>query len=237
MSGRFWENWKYDPQRPRIADLCCGAGGAAKGIYDSLTARGLRPRIVGFDIRNQAHYPYSFVRMDALDVDLGAVGDRFDFIWASPPCQKWSVATTRTRYVTHSVEYPDALTPLRPQLIEWGGPYIIENVMPAPLINPVMLCGQMLGLKLLRHRGFESNLTLTVPEHRSHAGLVRGPERDFVVVVSMAADRDIWQDGGVGLWRRVMHMPWARSEKELAEAVHPKYAQYLVDQWKWPCSS
>jgi hypothetical protein len=43
----------------------------------------------------------------------------------------------------------------------WGGAYIIENVMGAPLENPVMLCGSAFGLNVRRHRIFESNIFLT----------------------------------------------------------------------------
>ncbi|HEY5990175.1 MAG TPA: hypothetical protein VIV12_27885, partial [Streptosporangiaceae bacterium] len=43
-------------------------------------------------------------------------------------------------------------------------PYVIENVEGAPLDNPITLCGTMFdGLRVSRHRIFESNLPLYVP--------------------------------------------------------------------------
>ena len=39
-------------------------------------------------------------------------------------------------------------------------PYIIENVVGAPLIDPIMLCGSSFNLRVRRHRLFESNLKI-----------------------------------------------------------------------------
>lgn len=222
----FWERWQYDPRSPRVADLCSGAGGAAYGVVQQLKSRGLNPRVVGFDIKPQPHYPYSFVRADVLQVDLEA----FDLIWASPPCQLWSVATAQGRY--NGREYPDVLTPLRPRIVASGKPYIIENVIQAPLLNPIMLCGQMFGLQLLRHRIFESNLPLVAPPHPTHKGLNRGPDGDFVVVVKMAADRDIFEDHSVHIWRRAMGIRWMNAN-ELSQAVPPAYSEYLAQFYPW----
>lgn len=45
---------------------------------------------------------------------------------------------------------------------------IIENVVGAPLRNPVMLCGLALGLNVKRHRLFESNAFLMSPGCGGH---------------------------------------------------------------------
>ena len=49
---------------------------------------------------------------------------------------------------------------VRDALINANKIYVIENVPNAPLINPVQLCGSAFGLKVRRHRLFESNFPL-----------------------------------------------------------------------------
>ncbi|GAB3910986.1 hypothetical protein GCM10029964_115850 [Kibdelosporangium lantanae] len=139
-------------RRPRLLDLCCKAGGASAGYH----AAGFD--VVGVDIEPQPDYPFPFIRADALTVDLSG----FDVIAASPPCQRYSVATPTSRRDDH----PDLLAPVRQRLQDAvatpGGPwaYVIENVPGAPLVDPVQICGDTLRLGVRRHRLFESNLPL-----------------------------------------------------------------------------
>ena len=82
--------------KPRLLDLFCGAGGAAMGYHRA----GFE--VVGVDIRPQPRYPFEFVRADAIQfLDgwwdnqpwIGSLSRGFDAIHASPPCQRYSVAT------------------------------------------------------------------------------------------------------------------------------------------------
>lgn len=164
-------------RRPKLLDLFCCAGGAAKGYSDA----GFD--VYGVDLFPQPRYPYAFHQGDALVVlnrlNLGeqipfthpdgrvewlGLAD-FAIVHASPPCQAFS--KTRT---LHSNTHPDLVEPTRQGLIATGLPYVIENVVGAPLLDPVMLCGTEFGivepdvdgvpLKLVRHRLFESNVRL-----------------------------------------------------------------------------
>lgn len=59
------------------------------------------------------------------------------------------------RHLGRSENHPDLIDPIRKIFKRSGTPYIIENVVGAPLIDPVVLCGSMFDLKVRRHRCFE----------------------------------------------------------------------------------
>jgi DNA (cytosine-5)-methyltransferase 1 len=142
----------------RALDLFCKAGGASSG----LAAAGFH--VTGVDIAEQPRYPFRFVRGNALEVDL----DGFDFVWASPPCQTHSTATR------DKSSHADLIPAVREKLRAWGGPYVIENVAAArrKLHAPVMMCGQMFGLRVARHRFFECSFPVLVPPHPGHRGSI-----------------------------------------------------------------
>ena len=191
--------------KPKLLDLYCCEGGASEGY------RRAGFDVYGVDLfedYSQKRYPFPSAKMNALDalekvIDGGwiiferhfeglifeSIVSRFAAISASPPCQRHS-AGTRSGDRT---KYPDLIGPTRKLLVETGLPYVIENVEGAPLENPVMLCGRMFGLSatdddgthlvLDRHRMFESNVSLTAPEHPKHgdeqvAGVYGGARRD-----------------------------------------------------------
>jgi DNA (cytosine-5)-methyltransferase 1 len=136
------------PDRPKLLDLFCKAGGASMGY----SRAGFD--VTGVDIEPQRRYPFAFVQADALEY-LAAHGHEYDVIHASPPCQAYSEMTPLRFRDRHA----DLIAPTRQLLIEAGRPYIIENVPNARrhLINPVMLCGSMFGLPIFRHRYFETS--------------------------------------------------------------------------------
>ncbi len=83
--------------------------------------------VVGFDIKPQPRYPFEFHQADALTVDLSG----FDAVWASPPCQAYSIM--RNLPWLKDKEYPRLIDPTREVLVASGKPWIIENVMGAHL--------------------------------------------------------------------------------------------------------
>jgi DNA (cytosine-5)-methyltransferase 1 len=140
----------------RLLDLYCKAGGASKGYADA----GFE--VTGIDIKKQKRYPFEFIQADCLEIlqDLDYLRT-FDVIAASPPCQTHS----RTKHLRDAqggtTTKIDLIPQTREALIASGKPYVIENVPGAPLIKPVQFCGSSFGLKVRRHRLFESNLELT----------------------------------------------------------------------------
>jgi DNA (cytosine-5)-methyltransferase 1 len=134
-----------------LLDTFCKAGGASKGYAEA----GFQ--VTGVDIEPQEHYPYDFVQGDAIEF-IKKHGHKFDVIAGSPPCQGYSV----TRFVQGVKEYSYLIPPTREAMKATGRPYVIENVegARAELHSPVKLCGSSFGLRVRRHRLFETNWEL-----------------------------------------------------------------------------
>jgi len=202
----------------RALDLFCGAGGASVGINNA----GFE--VLGVDIHPQPHYPFEFICEDAVEfMSLGL--EDFDFIWASPPCQAYSWGGAQWRNA--GKEYPDLIDITRHYLEKSGKPYIIENVVGAPLKNPVVLCGTMFPcLKVFRHRLFESNIPLIVEmecNHRGHKAKERRNDNgDFYTVAGH-------NTGTHSEWSAAMGIDWM-TKKELSQAIPPVYSYYLSMQ-------
>jgi DNA (cytosine-5)-methyltransferase 1 len=141
--------------KPRLLDLFCGAGGCARGYQRA----GFY--VVGVDNRPQPRYAGDeFVQAAALE-DIREHGREFDAVHASPPCQAHSSIAKQQRTRRPSAyEHPDLVEDTQRLLRATGLPYVIENVLSAPLENAVMLCGSSFGLDVRRHRLFESNVPI-----------------------------------------------------------------------------
>lgn len=147
------------PNGYTLLDVCCKAGGASYGYY----LAGFD--IVGVDREPQPRYPFPFVQSDLRDLDPDWIAENFDATAWSPPCWKWSDLAHRT-----GLEYEDFIPEARALAKACGLPSVIENVEGAPLENPLVLCGtQFDGLRVSRHRLFESSLPLYAPRpHGRH---------------------------------------------------------------------
>lgn len=141
----------------RLLDLFCGAGGCSGGCSVGYARAGFE--VVGVDINPQPRYPFEFHQSDWLEY-LMAHWQEFDVIAASPRCQPYSLTAP---LCGHVFDYLDEIAEVRKALDWTGKSYIIENVPGSPLINPLMLCGTMFGLRVLRHRLFECNPILWWP--------------------------------------------------------------------------
>lgn len=112
--------------------------------------------VVGVDFRPQPNYPFAFHLADALDFPL----DGFDAVHASPPCQ-WSTVLSRSWNTDYG--HRNLIPETRDRLIASGLPFVIENVPGAFLRKPITLCGSSFGLRVRRHRLFESNWPIEEP--------------------------------------------------------------------------
>jgi DNA (cytosine-5)-methyltransferase 1 len=135
-----------------LLDLFCGAGGAAMGYHEA----GFD--VVGVDINPQPHYPFQFVQGDCLAIE-NFFG--IDAIHASPPCQVHTrKAADWGRKRVHWPDHHDLIPQTRAILQSTGIPYVIENVVGAPLRSDALLCGTMFGLRIIKHRQFEASFPL-----------------------------------------------------------------------------
>lgn len=208
--------------RPRLLDLFCGAGGAASGYaragFD----------VIGVDRDRQPRYPCEFIQADARSYfGRPDLLDRFDAIHASPPCQRFAARGQQRR--TH----PDLIAETRAALAG-PRPYVIENVPAAPLHDPMILCGQMFGLGVYRHRAFEINWRIVQPRHVPHAGHI-GDGQHFTVTghtgghaCKKTGGRKV-AGGTVADWRTAMGIPWMTAA-ELVEAIPPAYTEFIGRQ-------
>ena len=205
----------------KLLDLFCGVGGASVGYARA----GFE--VTGVDLKHGKRYPYTYLRADVLDVlqDHKFI-QQFDVIHASPPCQTHSITKHLRNAQGNTTSKIDLIPETRAALIAADKPYIIENVPGSPLINPIQLCGSSFGLKVRRHRLFESNMPLegSVCNHKLQG-------RPVSVYGSL---NDEIPKGGktaatIDEARDAMGMPWA-IWTELVEAIPPAFTEYLGGQ-------
>jgi site-specific DNA-cytosine methylase len=214
----------------RLLDLCCRVGGASVGYH-----RAGFDEIVGWDIEQVDDYPFEFVRGDIHAITPAYLAS-FDAIHISPPCQS---QTALTKGTNKGREYPN-LIPLareiaqRSSLVRAGGiPTVIENVQGSELRRDLTLCGEMFGLRVIRHRYFEFHNWpgTTQPAHPKHRGRVAGMrhgrwyEGPYFAVYGNGGGK-----GTIDQWRDAMGIDWTRDRKHLAEAIPPAYTEFIGRQ-------
>jgi DNA (cytosine-5)-methyltransferase 1 len=201
--------------------------------------------ITGVDVKWQPNYcGHHFIQGDALAV-ARRVGRRFDFMWASPPCQKF----TAMRTMWNAKEHPDLISPIRDILLRSGVPFCIENVTNAPLQRPTVLCGTMFNMttrqgtaELRRHRLFETTFPVIPLRCNHNAPIVIGvygshgrDRRRTITVVSKQGGytrQNGERSGNFTIAERceAMGIDWMR-DYELSQAVPPAYSRYIAEQY------
>lgn len=206
--------------KPRLLDLFCCAGGAGAGYARAGW------EVVGVDLNPQPRYPFEFHQGDALHY-LAEHWGEFDAIHASPPCQSYTPLGALHPHKT----YPDLVGATRSLLNLTGKPWVIENVMAAPLDKQrsIILCGGMFGLRTYRHRRFEygRGVDLSAPAHPKH-----------VIRTATKQRRTLWEQGwhvsitgdvGTYVGPEAMGIDWMNG-RELCEAIPPAYTEHIGAQ-------
>lgn len=210
---------------PKLLDLFCGQGGAGEGYQRA----GFE--VVGVDIDPQPRYPFEFHQADALKY-LAEHGHEFDAVHASPPCQAHTKAQkimgndhedfiARTRLMLYGLNWHRTLDLGLPPI-----PWIIENVPGSPLLRSIELCGAMFGIETYRHRLFESNRPISVPDHPKHDARTAKMGRPVKPGEYMHI---VGHFSGVDRAREIMGMQWANQDG-LREAIPPAYTEFIGRQ-------
>jgi DNA (cytosine-5)-methyltransferase 1 len=218
--------------RPRLLDLFCGAGGAAMGYHRA----GFD--ILGVDIHPQPNYPFRFMQADALTVlenwwiqqEVGA----FAAIHASPPCQAHTSMQSVSR---NGHAHPDLIAPVRELLQQTGLPYVIENVVGAPLDDPITLCGSSFGLgvtrhdtgkwhDLRRHRLFETSWRFGLTPPCAHTAGTIGIYGDHLRWGRRSSQGELSGLEALRLGGIAMQIEWM-TWPQLVQAIPPVYTEWV----------
>lgn len=205
----------------RLLDLFCCAGGAATGYHRA----GFE--VVGVDIRPQPNYPFEFHQADALTFPF----DGFAAIHASPPCQ----ASSAGRHMPGAHEHVDLIGAVRERLLGAGLPFVIENVVGAPLRDPITLCAASFGLgadghDLARHRLFEVNFPIMALPC-AHGGRpvigVYGDRAKTSRGANLSIRSSRWsRPESLAVGGEAMGIDWM-TWKELREAIPPAFTEHI----------
>ena len=178
--------------------------------------------------------------MDALKYLATADLSGISFVWASPPCQAYS-AVSRAPGKHRDA---DLVAPTREALKRAGLPYVIENVVGAPLISPVLLCGSMFrlethpytdGWRIERHRLFETSWPIPFAPDCRHddrpvCGIYGGHFRD-----RRRAKGTNHRSGSnipTELGFKATEIPRdAMTVAEISDAIPPAYSKFIAEKF------
>lgn len=192
--------------------------------------------VVGVDKVAQSRYPFEFICADAMDFLRHLVFEEanptqikqetrwpldFAAIHASPPCQEYSKALRHM-----ASPQPTLIAPVLELLRITGLPWVVENVVGAPLPSQsdlfghhgVELCGSMFGLHIRRHRLFECSFPIEVPRGCNHSRRAMNPHNPKGrALIGYAPETQ---------WRNEMGVPWMNKD-ETRQAIPPSMTEHI----------
>jgi len=218
---------------PKLLDLFCCCGGISKGFHN----KGWE--CTGVDIKDGHQYPYEFIQSDVFDLPMDFF-QQFDLIHASPPCQ-FHIPTNKHRQHNHINLIPKTI-----ELLEKAGkPYIIENVPGSPLRKDLVLCGEALGLKVIRHRIFQiKGFTVMQPKHEKHKISVLngtavplysggfcpgfwGNKERRKEFIQNRKEKNLYKFT-INDYQNATGIDWVDKKEHLTQMIPPKYAEYIA---------
>jgi hypothetical protein len=114
-----------------------------------------------------------------------------------------------TRWRGNQDDHEALIAPTRELLEATGLPYVIENVRTRELRHPLVLCGSMFGLRVRRHRYFETNWL------------------PFQMVLSCRHDDQLpFMHKGERAYADAMGCDWMTA-REARQAIPPAYTEWI----------
>jgi hypothetical protein len=203
----------------KALDLFCGGGGSSMGLKNT----GFD--VTGIDINDQPEYPFTFIKQDVFNLSIDFL-KQFDFIWASPTCQIHTWSTRKDR----ATKFMNQIPGTRTMLEKSGIPYCIENVPQAPLRNDLKLCGEMFGLRVIRHRIFEcKGFIPKQPKHIKHKKPIDKTHSYYSCVSGHGGNGYTYK---ISQWKKDIGCDWINDRHTLSQVVPPKYAEYIAGYLK-----
>ena len=223
----------------KCLDLFCGGGGAAEGLKQA----GFFVFGIDNNKNHRKNYPGIFFHLSLEELIRGwnykynGLFGEIDFVWASPPCQAFSVARrvdSKTKPVNLILRTRQAISLIQPKY------FCIENVPPAPIRKNLVLSMPMFHYecRLVRKRIFELNFPILQQKviHRFQC-----EEKDKIVVSKKMGSKNMRAARKKhGLPPRpskkevleAMGLSYNRTWFEIGEAVPPIYAKYIGNRVK-----
>lgn len=215
-------------------DLFCGAGGAAIGM------KWAGFYVIGIDIKKPSSYGgHEFIQADIHNLPFKDLLWA-DFVWASPPCQLFSVSS---RYGDNDWKRHPNLIPITRQLLKPHPYTCIENVPGAPLRYNIVLTGKSVGLgRLERRRHFEASFCMfhSKPERLERWKWTLGIAG--TITTSMSSSSHFYNRKANGLPGRIPNSvakgimgipyPYKMTDAEIGEAVPPPMAELIAREAK-----
>lgn len=102
---------------------------------------------------------------------------------------------------------------------------MIENVIGAPVRKDLVLCGEMFGLRVIRHRIFETEgFTVMQPAHIKHRPPVTEGRSYYMQVAGHGGQSYSFK---LEDWKKAMDIDWVNDKEHLTQMIPPKYSEYI----------
>ena len=96
----------------------------------------------------------------------------------------------------------------------------------SPLRNDLRLCGEMFGLRVVRHRIFEiEGFSILQPPHIKHRKPINKNHSWYVNLTGHGGQSYSFK---MEDWKNAMEIDWVSKKEHLTQMIPPKYSEYIT---------